>query len=103
MGGSGGGAEGMTVEAGEEIVEVLAGEGPMEGTGGELVVVLKGEQVVFEVIKGAEFIRRKHLALDNGEIDLDLVEPAGMDRGVNQHDGGPRLAQAVGCFEATVR
>ena len=64
---------------------------------------MKGKQVVFEVIEAGEFIGCKHLALDNGEIDLDLVEPAGVDRGVNQHHGGPRLAQAVGCFEAAVR
>ncbi len=41
----------MTVEAGEEVVEVGAGEGPVEGTGGLLIAILKGEYVVFEVLQ----------------------------------------------------
>jgi hypothetical protein len=92
----------MMVEAGEEFAEVGAGEGPLEGSGGVLVVVLKGEQMVLELRDGGEVIRSEDLALDDGEIDLDLVEPAGMDRGVNQHDRGPRGAQAVSGFEPAV-
>ncbi len=56
----------MTVEAGEEVVEVGAGEGPVKGTGGLLVAVLKGEDVVFEIIERGELIGSKHLALEDG-------------------------------------
>jgi hypothetical protein len=35
------------------------------------------------------------LALEDGEIDLDLIEPAGVDRSVDQHDGRPCVALAA--------
>lgn len=74
----------------------------MEWSSGELVVVLKGEQMVLEVGDGGEVIGSEDLALDDGEIDLDLVEPAGMNGSVNQYDRGPRGAQAVSGFEPAV-
>ena len=64
-------------------------------------MVLKGEQMVLEVGDGGEVIGSEDLALDDGEIDLDLVEPAG-NGSVNQYDRGPRGAQAVSGFEPAV-
>src|SRR5260370_28661862 len=86
----------MIVKAGEEFVEVGAGEGPLKGAGGLLVVVLEGEQTLLEFGEGGEVIGSEDLALNDGEIDFDLIEPAGMDRGVDEDDRGPRGAQA-GC------
>jgi hypothetical protein len=101
-GGSSGGAKRMIVKAGEKFVQVGAGEGPLKGSGSLLVVVLEGEQTLLEFGEGGEVIGSENLALNNGEIDLDLIEPAGMDRGVDEHDRGPRGAQAVGGFFAAV-
>src|SRR5260370_18091890 len=92
----------MKFKAGEEFVQVGAGEGPLKGTCGLLVVVLEGEQTLLEVGEGGEVIGSEDLALDDGEIDLDLIEPAGMHRGVDQDNRGPRGAQAVGGFLASV-
>jgi len=88
----------MIVEASEEFVQVGAGEGPPKRTGGLLVMVLEGQQALLEFGEGGEVIGREDLTLDDGEIDLNLVEPAGVDRGMDQHDRGPRRAQAVGSF-----
>ena len=92
----------MAVEASEEFVQVGAGEGPLKWTGGLLVVVLEGQQALLESGEGGEVIGGEDLTLDDGEIDLNLVEPAGVDRGVDQHDRGPRGAQAVSGFFAPV-
>ena len=65
-------------------------------------MVLEGQQALLEFGEGGEVIGREELTLDDGEIDLNLVEPAGVDRGVDQHDRGPRGAQAVSGFFAPV-
>jgi hypothetical protein len=83
-------------------VQVDAGEGTLKGAGGLLVVILEGEQTLLEFSARGEVIGSEDLTLNDGEIDLDLIEPAGMDRGVNEHDRGPRGAQAVGSFVAAV-
>ena len=92
----------MIVEASEEFVQVGAGEGPLKRTGGLLVVVLEGQQALLEFGEGGKVIGGEDLRLDDGEIDLNLVEPTGVDRGVDQHDRGPRRAQAVGGLFAAV-
>ena len=38
-------------------------------------------------------VRVEHLALDDAEVELDLVEPGGVDRGVDDPDRRPPLAQ----------
>src|SRR5262245_38404347 len=92
----------MIVKTGEKFVQVGAGEGPLKGSGGLLVVVVEGEQTLLEVGEGGEVIGSEDLALEDGEIDLDLIEPAGMERGVDQDNRGPRGAQVVGGFLAAV-
>ena len=92
----------MTVKAGEKLAQVGAGESPLKGSGGLLVVVLEGEQTLLEFGQGGEIIGSEDLALNDGEVDLDLIEPTGMDRGVDEHDRGPRGAQPVGGFFAAV-
>ena len=59
--------------------EVAASELPFEGMGSGLVVILEAEQRVVEFVERGEVARRKELALDDREVDLDLVEPTGMD------------------------
>ena len=76
----------MTVKAGEKLAQVSAGESPLKGSGGLLVVVLEGEQTLLEFEQGGEIIGSEDLALNDGEVDLDLIEPTGMDRGVDEHD-----------------
>jgi hypothetical protein len=54
-------------------------EFPLEGLRHGLVVGLKGEQALFDRGQRREVVGGKDLALDDGEIDFDLVEPAGMN------------------------
>jgi hypothetical protein len=88
-------------ESGQNLPTRIIDE-PPKRTGGLLVMVLEGQQALLEFGEGGEVIGREDLTLDDGEIDLNLVEPAGVDRGVDQHDRGPRRAQAVGSFFAAV-
>ena len=85
----------MAVEASEEFVQVGAGEGPLKWTGGLLVVVLEGQQALLESGEGGEVIGGEDLTLDDGEIDLDLVEPAGMNRGMDQESIRPTGADTL--------
>ena len=78
----------MIVKTVEKFVQVGAGEGPLKGSGGLLVVVLEGEQTLLEFGEEGEVIGSEDLALNDGEIDFDLIEPAGLDRGVDEHDRG---------------
>ena len=55
----------MITEAGEELVEAGAGEGPLKGSRGWLVVVLNGEQSLLEIGEGGALIVASLLALLN--------------------------------------
>src|SRR5713226_2390232 len=76
-------------ELGQERGKILAGEGPLERGRRPLVVVLEAEQTVLDLGQRGEVVGRQHLALDDGEVDLDLVEPAGVDRSVDEDEAGP--------------
>lgn len=70
-------------------MQVTAREGPLELLGGLLIAALECNQVAFEGSEIGEVARCEELALNDGEVDLDLIEPAGMDRRVNQNDVWP--------------
>ena len=63
----------------EKDVQVTAREGPLERLGGLLIAALECNQAAFECREICEVARREELALNDGEVDLDLVEPAGME------------------------
>src|SRR5688572_9169336 len=79
----------MSIDAFEEPGEVVAGEGPIEGPRRLLVAVLEAKQLLLEIGEGREVVRREKLALDDREVDLDLVKPAGMHRGMHQDEVWP--------------
>jgi hypothetical protein len=45
---------------------------------------LEGEQPLGELLQGAEIVGGERLALHDREVELDLVEPGGVDRQVDQ-------------------
>ena len=49
-----------------------------------LVVFLKGEKALLELGKRGEIIGSEYFPLDDGEINLDLIEPTGVNRGVHE-------------------
>jgi len=90
-------------DAGQELVEVGAGELPVEWPGGGVVVPLEGKDLGGELVEIFEVVRGEELALDDGEVDLHLVEPGGMDGQVNHLRIGIGAAQAVGGGPVPVR
>src|ERR1700693_5666483 len=70
----------MGPELVEELGKIVTCEFPLEGLGQGLVAGLKCEQALFDGGQRREVVGGKDLALDNGEVDFDLIEPAGMNR-----------------------
>lgn len=58
-------------DAGQELVEVGAGESPVEWPGSGVVVLLEGEDLLGELLQALEVVGGEELALDDGEVDLD--------------------------------
>lgn len=71
-----------------DLIEICAGEFPLEGLGDGLVVLLETKQPILDILQGREVVWSEGLALDNGEVDFDLIEPTGMDRAVYGYDVG---------------
>src|SRR5712691_423812 len=74
--------------------KILGVEVQLERGGAPLEVILEAEQAVLDLGQRGEVVRRQDLALDDREIDLDLVEPAGMDRRVDEDEAGPGGARS---------
>ena len=68
-----------------------------------LVVVLKTKQSVFKGGQRMEIVGSKYFSLNDRKIDFDLIQPAGMNRRMNQNDSGPTVSQALGSFESSMR
>jgi len=58
-----------------------------------LVALLEIDETVLELSQRGKVFRSEDLSVDDGEVDLDLVEPAGMNRGMNQEGVGPKSAR----------
>ena len=67
---------------------------------GQLFVQGQPEEDRFQIGK---VIRRQHLPLDDREVALDLIEPTGVDRGMDQDDAGIDLLQPCLCGFAAMR
>ena len=62
--------------ASQKSAEVGAGELPFEGRGDLLIVPLEGEDALGDFALGREVGGGECLALEDREVDLDLVHPA---------------------------
>ena len=58
----------------------MAGEGPLERAGDLPVVLAEGEDPLGERVEGWEVVRGQGFALEDREVQLDLVQPRGVDR-----------------------
>ena len=70
------------------LIEVCPSEFPFEWHGDCLVIRLETKQPILNFLQRGEVVRCEHLSLDNGEVDLNLIEPTGVDRAVDGHDFG---------------
>jgi hypothetical protein len=66
------------------ILQVLASEFPAEWLGGAVVALLETEDTLGNSDAIRQVQRREDLALDNREVDFDLIQPTGMCR--RMHD-----------------
>jgi len=66
-------------DACQQLVEVGVGESPVEWPGSGVVVLVEGEDPGVELFEVPYVLGGEQLALDDGEVDLDLAEPGGVD------------------------
>ena len=59
-----------------------------KGTAVSLYSAVEGEQTRLDGGEVGEVVGREHLALHDGEVDLDLVEPGGMGRQMDEDQVG---------------
>lgn len=53
-----------------------------------MVVILKSEQTILDLGEGGEVVGSEDFPLDDGEVDFDLVEPTGVNGGMDQDEVG---------------
>ena len=63
------------VELGQERVQVAAGESPLERRSRLLVMALESQKALFEFDQRGEVVWCEDFSLNDGEIDLNLIEP----------------------------
>ena len=83
-------------------MEIAAREGPLKGLGGFFIALLEAHELAFESGKLGEVVGIEDLALDDREVDLDLVEPTGMQRRVDKNGVWPFGLQTIGGAETAM-
>ncbi len=78
------------VDAVQEIVEVAAGVAPIDRSGSLLPGGLEGSDPRGELVEVVEVPRGQCFALQDREVDLDLIEPGGMYGQVHRDEVRPR-------------
>ena len=82
----------MGRQFGEEGRKIGFGELPFEGFRRRFPVVLEVEQTFRQLVQTGEVVRREDFSLDDGEVDLDLIEPTGMDWAMDQRQSAATTA-----------
>jgi len=85
----GGSDQGRALQPGDQPAQVGSGELPFERRRELFVALLEGHQSALDRVEVGEVVRGEHLALDDAEVDLDLVEPTGMDGQVDETEVRP--------------
>ena len=75
----------VSLDPGQQVLEVGRGELPSEGPGGLVVTTLEGDQPVFDLVKAGEVVGCDDLALHDGEKDLRLIQPGRVRGSVHHH------------------
>ena len=85
-------------------MQLAAGESPLEWGSSLFVMTLESQEALFEFGQRGEVVWREDLSLKDGEVDLDLIEPASVNRCVDQDGVGPlRLQSVLGLLTAMGR
>jgi hypothetical protein len=83
------GGQAIGVDPGQKRVEIGVCERPLERRRCPLIVALKGEESLFEFGQRRGVFWGEDLSLNNREVDLNLVEPARVDRSMDEDGVGP--------------
>ena len=92
----------MLVEALQQHLEITPRELPLERFGNCLIMFLEAKEALFYFFEGTEVIWRESFALDDREVDLNLVQPTGMNGCVDRDDGRPLFLKAPDARLASV-
>ncbi len=65
--------------------------------------MLEGHEASRQVHQRSEIVRCEGLALDDREINFNLVEPAGMNRSVNKREITILVQESLGCLGTSMR
>ena len=90
------------VEPGQQFVQVGGGEFPIEWSRGTVVAGLEVVQAVHDGVEVGEVVGRERFSLNDREVDLDLIEPGRMHRGVHHDRIGELGGEPVDSGLATV-
>ena len=63
---------------------MISGEFPLEGPSQPLVMTFEPSQAPGESRQRRKVVGSEDLALDDGEVEFDLIEPTGVNGTVNQ-------------------
>jgi len=63
-----------------------------------LITLLKIHEALLQVGERGKIVRSEYLSLNDGEVDFNLVDPAGMDGSVYKESVGPSRSNAFNCF-----
>ena len=99
----GGRGEGLGFQLVHKDSEVLPGESPFERGGEPFVARLECQESVLKLDERNEVIWRQHLALNDREVDLDLIEPTRVYGCVDRNDRGPSSLQTLHTFLSAMR
>src|ERR1700680_3532831 len=86
----------------EQLVQVLSAELSFKRFGRRLPVVLKVKESLCQIVQVWKIVGCQDFPLDDGEVDLYLVQPTGMDRCVNQDHVWVLVLQALHSSGAAV-
>jgi hypothetical protein len=82
---------------------VVSGKGPLEWSSRRFIAILEGEQGRLQLSQRIEVIGRENLSLNYGEIDFDLVQPAGVDGRADRNNRRPAGLQTLNTLVPAVR
>src|SRR5262249_62317879 len=68
----------------QQVIEIGAGEVPVERPGGGVIADFEGSQALADLVQAGEAVGCEGLALDDGEVDPCLVQPGGVGGQVDQ-------------------
>lgn len=87
----------------EERGKIATSEFPLKGLRNRFVVGLESQQSVLDGGQRREVVGGKDLALDDGEVDLDLIEPTGMNGTMHRNQSWKFLLQSGNASRPTMR